>query len=74
MIQSKAAARLKAPRKDACVLTVLHGSAWGRRGAAPSMVPECPPLPFKTDAACRHRILKQRRRVANWAEYDAALR
>src|SRR3982751_2897885 len=32
------------------------------------------PMPFKANAARRHRILKQRRRVANWAEYDAALR
>ena len=29
---------------------------------------------FKANAARRHRILKQRHRVTNWAEYDAALR
>src|SRR3954463_5856044 len=32
-------------------------------------------MPFKAKAACRrHRIPKQRHRVTNWAEYDAALR
>src|SRR3982750_3966717 len=31
-------------------------------------------MPFKADAARRHHIPKQRRRVTNWAEYDAALR
>jgi Transposase DDE domain len=31
-------------------------------------------MPFKANAARRHRIPKQRRRVTNWAEYDAALR
>jgi hypothetical protein len=31
-------------------------------------------VPFKTNAARRHRITKQRHRVTNWAEYDAALR
>src|SRR5947209_14385582 len=31
-------------------------------------------MPFKANADRRHRIPKQRRRVANWAEYDAALR
>ena len=33
-----------------------------------------PALPFKARAARRHRIPKQRHRVTNWAEYDAALR
>src|SRR4051794_15300906 len=33
-----------------------------------------PPMPFKANAARRHRIPKQRRRITNWAEYDAALR
>src|ERR671938_497937 len=32
------------------------------------------PVPFKANAARRHRIPKQRHRVTNWAEYDAALR
>jgi hypothetical protein len=32
------------------------------------------PVPFKANAARRHRIPKQRYRVTNWAEYDAALR
>ena len=31
-------------------------------------------MPFKTNADRRHRILKQRHRVTNWAAYDAALR
>jgi hypothetical protein len=31
-------------------------------------------VPFKANAARRHRIPKQRHRVTNWAEYDAALR
>jgi len=31
-------------------------------------------LPFKANADRRHRIPKQRYRVTNWAEYDAALR
>src|ERR1051325_4435946 len=31
-------------------------------------------MPFKANADRRHRIPKQRRRVTNWAEYDAALR
>jgi hypothetical protein len=32
------------------------------------------PVPFKANAARRHRIPRQRHRVTNWAEYDAALR
>src|SRR5919206_589036 len=31
-------------------------------------------MPFKTNAARRHRIPKQRRRITNWRECDAALR
>ena len=31
-------------------------------------------MPFKLNAARRHRIPKQRHRVTNWAEYDASLR
>ena len=31
-------------------------------------------MPFKANADRRHHILKQRHRVTNWAEYDAALR
>jgi len=31
-------------------------------------------VPFKAHAAGRHHIPKQRYRVTNWAEYDAALR
>src|SRR5215208_6984061 len=31
-------------------------------------------MPFKANAHRRHHIPKQRYRVTNWAEYDAALR
>ena len=31
-------------------------------------------MPFKANAARRHRIPRQRRRVTNWAAYEAALR
>jgi len=31
-------------------------------------------MPFKSNAAGRHHIPKQKRRVLNWAEYDASLR
>src|ERR687890_1821769 len=33
-----------------------------------------PVVPFKANAARRHHIPKQRHRITNWAEYDAALR
>ena len=33
-----------------------------------------PAVPFKANADRRHHIPKQRHRVTNWAEYDAALR
>jgi hypothetical protein len=32
------------------------------------------PVPFKANAARRHRIPRQRHRVTTWAEYDAGLR
>src|SRR3954451_2693688 len=48
------------------------GGGWRRR--MPPSVTLDPPMPFKANAARRHRIPKQRRRVTNWAEYDAALR
>jgi hypothetical protein len=31
-------------------------------------------VPFKANAAGRHHIPRQRHRVTNWSEYDAALR
>ncbi len=31
-------------------------------------------MPFKANADRRHRILRQRHKVRNWAEYDAGLR
>src|SRR4051794_2719340 len=43
-------------------------------GARPLHHPGAPLLPFKANAARRHHIPKQRHRVTNWAEYDAALR
>src|SRR3954451_22968325 len=33
-----------------------------------------PAVPFKANAARRHHIPRQRHRVTNWTEYDAALR
>src|SRR4051812_9705432 len=59
-------------------MSLLHGSGDWRAGRAgvgrqPLRDPGSP-MPFKANAARRHRIPKQRRRVTNWAEYDAALR
>src|SRR3954463_7463173 len=51
----------------------LASGEGGRRWTNPSDDPGSP-MPFKANAARRHRIPKQRRRVTNWAEYDAALR
>src|SRR3954464_9124821 len=31
-------------------------------------------MPFKANAACRHHIPKQTRKVTNWAAYDVSLR
>jgi hypothetical protein len=31
-------------------------------------------MPFKANAVCRHHIPKQKRKVTNWAAYDAGLR
>src|SRR3954464_1251331 len=45
--------------------------AW--RGG-PSHDPRTPAVPFKANAARRHRIPRQRHRATNWADYDAALR
>jgi len=53
---------------------MLHGSARMRQGSGPSHDPWMPIVPFKANAARRHRIPKQRHRVTNWAEYDASLR
>ena len=36
--------------------------------------PEMSAVPFKANADRRHHIPKQRDRVTNWSEYDAALR
>ena len=38
------------------------------------MSPWMSPVPFKAIAARRYRTPKQRHRITNWAEYDAALR
>ena len=45
-----------------------------RRGVGPSRDLRMLTVPFKVNAARRHHIPKQRHRVMNWAEYDAALR
>src|SRR3954454_18440021 len=42
-------------------------------GGRPSDDPGSP-MPFKANAPRRHHIPKQRRRITNWADYDAALR
>jgi DDE family transposase len=58
----------------------VHGSvrlAPGSRagwGGGPSHDPRASAVPFKANAARRHRIPKQRHRVTNWAAYAAALR
>jgi hypothetical protein len=31
-------------------------------------------MPFKADASHRHHIPKQKRKVTNWAEFEASLR
>ena len=51
---------------------LASGDGW-RRWTNPSDDPGSP-MPFKANADRRHRIPKQRRRITNWAEYDAALR
>ena len=59
---------------------MLRGSpAWEapggvRPGRVPSTLPGHPILPFKTNAARRHHIPRQKHRVTNWAAYDAGLR
>jgi hypothetical protein len=40
----------------------------------PAPDPRKPTLPFKLNQDRRHHIPKQKHKVANWAEYDAALR
>src|SRR4051812_14750516 len=45
-----------------------------RPGQGPFPDTWTPAVPFKAQAACRRHIPKQRHRVTNWAEYDAALR
>ena len=56
----------------------MQGSAVGEVGSigidgGPLLGPETP-MPFKANAARRHHIPKQKRKVTNWAEYDATLR
>src|SRR3954451_5307326 len=48
------------------------GGRMAERGG-PSHDPRTSAVPFKANAARRHRIPRQRHRVTNWAEYDAAL-
>src|SRR5277367_3474154 len=58
---------------DRCLLasTARLGS-----GSRSSLIPHpwTPVMPFKANAAGRHHIPRQRQRVTNWPEYDAALR
>src|ERR1051325_8672991 len=58
--------------------SLLHGSGgWRAEMADVGGRPLCDPgspMPFKANADRRHRIPKQRRRITNWAAYDAALR
>src|SRR3954447_26899904 len=62
------------------LFTLLHGSARvaprGRvtEGSGPFHDPRMSTVPFKANAARRHRIPRQRHRVTNWAAYEAALR
>src|SRR4051794_13759685 len=72
--------RLGVARGDRAVdpLCCTDRSGW-RRGAgrgrrAPSHDSRMSAVPFEADAARRHRIPRQRHRVTNWADYDAALR
>src|SRR5512135_2794791 len=44
-----------------------------RRVAVPT-VSDSPAMPHKANTARRHHIPRAKRRVTNWAEYDAALR
>ena len=60
-------------------VTLLHGSVgWCRElggvGGPPLPRPRMPAVPFKANAARRRHIPRQRHRVTNWSEYDAALR
>jgi hypothetical protein len=41
---------------------------------SPSTIPEVFVVPLKFNANRRHNIPRQRRRVTNWSEYDAAPR
>src|SRR4051794_21099824 len=50
-----------------------RGVRSGRGAAPPPHDPRTSAVPFKANAARRHRIPRQRHRVTNWAEYDAAL-
>src|SRR4051794_1530739 len=45
-----------------------------RPGRGPFTMQGPPLVPFKTNAARRHHIPKQKLRITNWAEYDAGLR
>jgi len=56
-----------------CTDRVVGVQGWLAEEDDPSDDPGSP-MPFKANAARRHRIPKQRRRITNWAEYDAALR
>ena len=49
--------------------------AWVRSGQNPALCFDPDPImPFKANAGRRHYIPKQKRKVINWAAYDASLR
>jgi hypothetical protein len=70
-------ARLFRPLCGRCGV-VARISGWGRGvgwdGTATPVLIWDPTLPFKANAACRHHIEKQKRKVMKWAAYDASLR
>src|SRR5215218_6259606 len=72
--------RVLEPAHVRLAATLLHGSAgWRRRpgevgGSCPRSQTPDPAVPFKAHADRRHHIPRQRHRVTNWSEYDAALR
>jgi hypothetical protein len=47
---------------------------WGEAGARPLHRSGAPLLPFKTNAARRHHIPRQKHRITDWAAYEAGLR
>jgi hypothetical protein len=66
--------------KFIATVALLHGSlaelaegGWGAIGCWLHSDPD-PAMPFKANLSRRHHIPRQKRRVTNWAAYDASLR